>query len=207
MKSVMGLLATPSFQQIGLYINSEPFCCYNIEDDGALVIFITLEYLLVQYTQLLIDVFVSRRNAICSVSFKGFLSLTNEILSQLANSNGDTLCDVTITDCGEHLTKSGIKYLTKRCAKLSLVVIINGPLLLGSSGRFYRLNNSVLALLNEGDKFSSFEIEKFRPFMRQEDYQFLHGTDYCAETITETKLETSDEEIWATVAEMVRDRS
>jgi hypothetical protein len=206
---VMNLLATAHFDDVGFYINSEPLYCFLIDDKSLVVCCSSFVSLPDNFGKLLINVFKARREMISSVSLTGIMSITNEIMTHLANTTGSSLCDVMISACGELLTKRAVKYLANRCTKLKFVLIRNGGSLLGPSGRCYRVGGSVLALLDSGDKFSQSELDSIRPYIRSEDMAFIKSNNFCSQGSNEEKLNNStaeDDDAWAAVKNLIGHR-
>jgi hypothetical protein len=148
---VMQLLATPSFDDVFIFQNSEHVGCFDC-DSGKLIISALLTHgNLKNVDRFLIDVIHKRRGTILEVFFTGIVGLTCNVLHELTDANGNKLRHIEIRNCGEDISIETLKYLAYNSVDLKTVVISGGSKYLGIAGRRYSLGTAALLILELED--------------------------------------------------------
>jgi hypothetical protein len=180
---VIKLLGNSLYNEIAFYLNSEEIGSFNIET-GSLVLCVENLNPPPVFQELLEDVFLQRSQIIQAVSFAGINCLCHAALVCLVTTNGDSLRDIMISNCGHGVLKLSVALLFLLAENVKLVFIRNGSESLGSSGQCYLMGGrGVLALLNRGEKFSHSVLADVRDIIYPEDYDFLHSNYSGAEYV------------------------
>jgi hypothetical protein len=171
-QTIMRLLATPSYKEVCFYQNFEHLGCYDMDSCRLTVCVATCDQPY-NLNQLIIDVLYQRRGTIMAVTLADIVGLKNIVLSELANTNGDSLRDLMIYSCGNIITFDTVNNFANQCLGLLFVFIVNGSKTLGSSGTCSQLGSTVLALLNDGYLFSLSYLEEIGDMLHIQDKLYL----------------------------------